>query len=226
MRRPPGRYRRGVDKPSLSDRARRLDPIVWDTLLALALAAVSVIGGVMAAHASPDAVRHDLGVAPYVLVVLGCAPLALRRRWPLAVLIAVSIASIASASLDHSQDLVFALVIASYTAAASVHREHFVRIVAPVAVTASVAGSVISDPQTNWVEVLVAATFSATSPDDQRASKVTSTDSSGLRSSWRAERRSAKRSALVSSPSRERGHSRLASTGFSTAPNNASCAPK
>ncbi len=35
------------------------------------------------------------------------------------------------------------------------------------------------------------------SPDDQRVSNVTSTDSSVVRSSWRAERRSASRSALV-----------------------------
>jgi signal transduction histidine kinase len=80
------------------------------------------------------------------------------------VLIAVSIASIVSASLDHSQDLVFALVIASYTAAAYVYRERFVRVVVPVAVTASVAGTVIADPQTNWVEALVAATFSTGLP--------------------------------------------------------------
>ncbi len=164
MRRPSERYRRGVDTPTLGDRARRVDPLVWDSLLAAALAAISVIGGIIAANASPDAARHDLGVAPYVLVVLGCAPLAVRRRWPLAVLIAVSVASIASASIDHSQDLVFALVVASYTAAAYVGRERFVRIVAPVAVTASVAGVVVADPQTNWVEVLVAVTFSTGLP--------------------------------------------------------------
>ena len=164
MQPPSERYRRGVDKPTLGDRARRVDPLVWDSLLAAALAAISVIGGITAANASPDAARHDLGLAPYVLVVLGCAPLAVRRRWPLAVLIAVSIASIASASLDHSQDLVFALVIASYTAAAYVDRERFVRVVVPVAVTASIAGAVIADPQTNWVEALVAATFSTGLP--------------------------------------------------------------
>ena len=89
---------------------------------------------------------------------------AVRRRWPIGVLIAVSLASVASASINHSQDLAFALVVASYTAAAYVDRKRFVRITGPIAVGAAVAGTVIADPHTNWVEVLVAATFSTGLP--------------------------------------------------------------
>ena len=53
-----------------------------------------------------------------------------------------------------------------------------------------------------------------TSREGQRESlKVTSTDSSGLRSSWRADRHSARRSALVGSPARERGQRRRSAPG-------------
>jgi len=162
--RPPESYRRGVDGPTLGDRARRIDPLVWDTLLAVVLAAFSVIGGIIAANGSSDPARQGLGTAPFVLVALGCAPLVVRRRWPIGVLIAVSLASVASASIDHSQDLAFALVVASYTAAAYVDRKRFVRISAPIAIAAAVAGTVLADPHTNWVEVLVAATFSTGLP--------------------------------------------------------------
>jgi len=162
--RPSGSYRRGVDGTTLGDRARRIDPLVWDTLLAVGLAAVSVIGGIIAANGSTDAARQSLGTAPFVLVALGCGPLVVRRRWPIAVLVAVSAASIASASIDHSQDLAFALVVASYTAAAYVDRERFVRFSAPIAVAAAVVGTVVADPHTNWVEVVVDATFSTGLP--------------------------------------------------------------
>ena len=50
--RPSESYRRSVDGPTLGDRARRIDPLVWDTLLAVALAALSVIGGIIAAGRS------------------------------------------------------------------------------------------------------------------------------------------------------------------------------
>ena len=153
-----------MDGPTFGDRARRIDPLVWDTLLAVGLAAVSVIGGIIAANGSSDPARQGLGTAPFVLVALGCAPLVVRRRWPIAVLVAVSLTSIASAWVDHSQDLAFALVVAAYTAAAYVDRERFVRISVPVAVGAAVAGTVIADPHTNWVEVLVAATFTTGLP--------------------------------------------------------------
>jgi signal transduction histidine kinase len=162
--RPSESYRRSVDGPTLGNRARRIDPLVWDTLLAVALAALSVIGGIIAANGSSDPARQGLGTAPFVLVALGCAPLVVRRRWPIGVLIAVSLTSVASASIDHSQDLAFALVVASYTAAAYVDRERFVRITVPIAVGAAVAGTVIADPNTNWVEVLVATTFSTGLP--------------------------------------------------------------
>ena len=74
------------------ERLRRVDPLVWDTLLAVAVLLVS-IGGAMAARHAPQA-RAPLGAADSLLLVLGCVPLVIRRRRPLAVLVTVLAAAV------------------------------------------------------------------------------------------------------------------------------------
>ena len=161
-RSPPG-YRRGVDTPTRWDRLRRVDPLIWDSLLAALIFVLSVLGATFgngpggAARAAPEP-------DTYVLLVLGCAPLAFRRRRPVTVLVLVGAATAALAALEPGADLALSLVVASFTAAAHVDRERFQRAVVPIAVVAAVASLLLAYPDTNWVEVLVGTTFSAGLP--------------------------------------------------------------
>ena len=102
-------YRRHVDGPTFWERLRRVDPLIWDSLLAAAIAIGSVIGAVIGEHASTDPARGPVGPEAYVLLVGGSAALAVRRRWPIAVLVVVSGASIALASVNGAFDLHFFL---------------------------------------------------------------------------------------------------------------------
>jgi signal transduction histidine kinase len=99
-----------------------------------------------------------------VLLVLGCVPLAFRRRRPVTVLTLVGAATAALAAQETGADLALSLVVASFTAAAHVDRERFQRVVVPIAVVAAVASLLLAYPDTNWVEVLVGTTFSAGLP--------------------------------------------------------------
>jgi signal transduction histidine kinase len=99
-----------------------------------------------------------------VLLVGGSAALAVRRRWPIAVLVVVSVASIALASVNGAFDLVFPVVLATYTAAAHVDRERFIRLSLPISVVGTISALVVAYPDPNWVEVMISATFAAGLP--------------------------------------------------------------
>jgi signal transduction histidine kinase len=157
-------YRRGVDGPTFWERLRRVNPLIWDSLLAAAVAGLSILGATLGDQASQDPARGPLTAVSYALLVLGSAPLALRRRWPIAVLATVGACSIALSSVDHAFDLTFAVVIASYTAAAHVDRDRFVRLTVPISLVAAAASLVLAYAGTNWVEVLIGATFSVGLP--------------------------------------------------------------
>ena len=153
-----------MDRPTLWERLRRVDPLIWDSLLAVAVAAFSILGAVMGGNAAPDPARGSLTASSYTLLVLGCAPLAVRRRWPIAVLVAVGGCSVVLSSVDHAFDLTFALVLASYTAAAHVDRERFSRLTVPISIGSAVVSLVLAYAGTNWVEVLIGVTFSVGLP--------------------------------------------------------------
>jgi signal transduction histidine kinase len=157
-------YRRGVERITFWERLRRVDPLIWDSLLAAAIAIGSVVGAVVGEHASGDPARGPVGPQAYLLLVGGSAVLAVRRRWPIAVLVAVSGASIALAFVNGAFDLVFPVALATYTAAAHVDRERFVRLSLPISIVGTVAALVVAYPGTNWVEVLISATFAAGLP--------------------------------------------------------------
>jgi signal transduction histidine kinase len=157
-------YRRGVERITFWERLRRVDPLIWDSLLAAAIAIGSVVGAVIGEHASDDPARGPVGPEAYLLLVGGSAVLAVRRRWPIAVLVAVSGASIALAFVNGAFDLVFPVVLATYTAAAHVDRERFVRLSLPISIVGTVTALVVAYPGTNWVEVLISATFAAILP--------------------------------------------------------------
>ena len=156
-------YRRGVDTPTRWDRLRRVDPLIWDSLLAALIFVLSVLGATFG-NGPGGAGRAALGPDTYVLLVLGCTPLAFRRRRPVTVLVLVGAATAALAALEPGADLALSLVVVSFTAAAHVDRERFQRAVVPIALVAAVASLLLAYPDTNWVEVLVGTTFSAGLP--------------------------------------------------------------
>ena len=156
-------YRSPVERPTPWERLRRVDPLVWDSLLAAAVLIVS-IGGATAARQSSSPSRPPLGVEAYLLLVLGCVPLVARRRRPLVTLVAVLAAAVALSWVAEGFDLGLAAAVAVYSAAAHLTRDRFARIAAPTSVVAVVACQALGYPGTNWVEVAIAATFSAGLP--------------------------------------------------------------
>jgi signal transduction histidine kinase len=98
-------------------RIRRLDaqrPWVLDAVLA-----VVIFVAAAASAATPAAQYRDPDAIVYVLIALSAAPYALRRRWPLAVLVLASIPVLALLALGYSSAVIgAALFLAAYTVAA------------------------------------------------------------------------------------------------------------
>jgi signal transduction histidine kinase len=156
-------YRSPVERPTPWERLRRVDPLVWDSLLAAAVLAVSIGGAMAARHASPPS-RPPLGAEGYLLLVLGCVALVVRRRRPLVTLVAVLPAAVALSWVAEGFDLGIAVAIAVYSAAAHLPRDRFARLAAPPSVVAVVTCQILGYPGSNWVEVAIAATFTAGLP--------------------------------------------------------------
>jgi len=134
------------------DRARRVDPRIWDALLAVAIVAVSVVGFALR-EPPPNEPPPALG---YALVIVAAGSLAWRRRFPLIVLVIVAAAASIGSLLGHWPEFVLVLWIAVYSAAANTERDSLTRVLAPVAVITSVAIGLgeRGDRGLNWVDVL------------------------------------------------------------------------
>ena len=150
LRPPPGTVR-PVDG-GWWERLRRVDPRIWDALLALGV----VVGGVLAfalRQQRPDEPPAALGFA---LVVVAGSSLAWRRRAPLTVATIVSAAVATASLLGYWPEFVALLWIAVYSAAAYTERDRLVRVLLPVALLTSVAISIGErwDRGLNWVEIL------------------------------------------------------------------------
>jgi signal transduction histidine kinase len=134
------------------DRLRRIDPRIWDALLALGVVAVGLLAFALRDQ-RPDEPPAALGFA---LVVVAGGSLAWRRRAPLTVATIVSAAVATGSLLGYWPEFVAMLWIAVYSAAAYTERDRLVRVLLPVAVLTSVAISVGErwDRGLNWVEIL------------------------------------------------------------------------
>jgi signal transduction histidine kinase len=134
------------------DRLRRVDPRIWDVLLALGMVVVGVLAFALRDQ-RPDEPPAALGFA---LVVVAGSSLAWRRRAPLTVWTIVSAAVATASLLGYWPEFVAMLWIAVYSAAAFTERDRLVRVLVPVAVLTSVAISIGErwDRGLNWVEVL------------------------------------------------------------------------
>lgn len=134
------------------DRLRRVDPRIWDALLALGVVAVGVLAFALRDQ-RPDEPPPAFGFA---LVVVAGSSLAWRRRAPLTVATIVSAAVATASLLGYWPEFVAMLWIAVYSAAAYTERARLLRILLPVALLTSVAISVGErwDRGLNWIEIL------------------------------------------------------------------------
>jgi signal transduction histidine kinase len=142
-----------VVTPTIWERVRRVNPLVWDSLLAAACLVPIVLAGLV--HPA-ESTATPLAVA---LVFAAYAPLALRRRAPLAVLAVVAAATIAYAAVGDGLTTQLALAIAAYTAAAHLPRRTVAIWVTPIAVVAALAIALDQQAHRNWVEVLINISF-------------------------------------------------------------------
>ncbi len=135
-----------------SDRLRRVDPRIWDALLALGVVAVGLLAFALREH-RPDEPPVALGFA---MVAVSGASLAWRRRAPLTVATIVSAVVATASLLGYWPEFAAMLWIAVYSAAAYTERDRLIRVLLPVAVLTSVAISVGErwDRGLNWVDVL------------------------------------------------------------------------
>jgi signal transduction histidine kinase len=138
-----------------TDRLRRVDRRIWDTLLAIVVLSAGIGGYLLQVGGARDADADALGAA---LVVSASVPIAWRRRAPLVVAGIVGASAAAYSFLDHQPALILPLVIALYTAAAYRERDRLVPILLPVAVVTAIAMNAadgeIGRQGYNWVEIL------------------------------------------------------------------------
>ena len=132
------------------DRLRRVDPRIWDALLAGGMLAAVVLEFALSprpatAH-GPDAVRLVLGS----IVAIS---LAWRRRAPLVVAVVVVIGDSALSALGYDPVTGFAVVVALYTAAAYRPRRRLVSVLVPLALVAIASLTV---QEANWADGLLA----------------------------------------------------------------------
>ena len=134
------------------DRLRRVDPRIWDTLLALGVVVVGVVAYALR-EPLPDEPPAALGFA---LAIVAGTSLAWRRRAPLLVATIASAAVATASLLGYWSEFVLLLWIAVYSAAAYSERDRLIRILLPVALLTWVAISIGErwERGLNWVEVL------------------------------------------------------------------------
>jgi signal transduction histidine kinase len=138
------------------ERLRRVNPLVWDSLLAALVA--TILG---TSVSSQDGVP---GLAALALVLVASAPLALRRRAPIPVLAVVSGATIVLALVGNGGASDTALALAGYTVAAHEPWRRVATFGIPLAVVGAFASQLASQEHRNWIEVVVGLTFAVGLP--------------------------------------------------------------
>lgn len=128
------------------DRIRRVNPLIWDSLLAVLVA--SIVAGSMA---SQNGVH---GLLAWILVLAACAPLAVRRRAPLPVLVGVAAVVVVLAFLGNGTAADVALALAVYTVAAHEPWQRVATFGLPIATLAAAVSEVAAQKHGNWAEVV------------------------------------------------------------------------
>jgi signal transduction histidine kinase len=124
-----------VEGLTLWEWLRRVNPLIWDGLLAVLVFLVNLAGALAVNQSGPRGrVEIGFGAGAILLLALASAPLVWRRRAPLATLVVVAVVTATYVVLRHPYDFLFALPIAAYTAAANRDRRVVLTTVLPVAV--------------------------------------------------------------------------------------------
>jgi signal transduction histidine kinase len=134
------------------DRLRRVNPLIWDSLLALL-----VLGIIAGTVASQRGGVH--GPPAWVLAVACSAPLVVRRRAPIPVLAVVGAVVVVFALLGNGAAGDTALALAAYTVAAHEPWRRVAVYALPIAIVAELVSQIAAQTHGNWLEVLVGATF-------------------------------------------------------------------
>ncbi len=134
------------------DRLRRVDPRIWDSLLALGM----VAGGLLVFAVRKERPDEPPAAFGYALVVVAGTSLAWRRRAPLTVATIVCAAVATGSLLGYWPEFVVLLWVAVYSAAAYCERDRLLRVLLPVALLTSVAIIVgeRSERGLGWVGIL------------------------------------------------------------------------
>jgi len=127
------------------ERLRRVDPRIWDALLAAAMVALAVVGFALR-EPGPN---EPPAIYGYSLIVVAGASLAWRRRAPLVVLVIVGACVSAAALAGYWTETEFLAWIALYTAAAYRDRRSLLPVLVPVVLVAGVATGVGESWRTN-----------------------------------------------------------------------------
>jgi signal transduction histidine kinase len=145
-----------VNQPTWWEHVRRVNPLVWDGLLA------AVVLSITAASVAGD--NGADGAIAWVLIGLLCVPLAFRRRAPLIVLGIVSGASVAFAIGGDGASPELALALAIYTVAAHRPWRRVATVGLPAGLAAGLASQIAMQRHGNWIEVLIGLTFAVGLP--------------------------------------------------------------
>jgi signal transduction histidine kinase len=169
-----------VERVTAWERLRRVNPYVWEALLAVAVFLISVLAG-SSLFSSPEGLEirffgggesvHDRSsiffsnrgvsvhfgddVGALLLIAAACAPLVWRRRVPLGSLFVTAIATAAFPLLGYPEGLTaFALMVAGYTAAAHRERAPVFAVALPIALSATLAIMLVSSGTRGRLESL------------------------------------------------------------------------
>jgi signal transduction histidine kinase len=173
-----------VERLTLWERLRLVNPYVWDGLLAVAVFLGSVLAGSSfftseqgleirffgggGGHEPPSILISEEGIQahlggtqwPLVLIAAACAPLVWRRRAPIGVLVAAAIAASAYPLLGYVDGLTgFALAVATYTAAAHRDRGLVLAAALPISLAAALVILLVNSDPRGPVELLVSLIF-------------------------------------------------------------------
>jgi signal transduction histidine kinase len=172
-----------VERLTLWERIRRVNPYLWDSLLAIAVFLGSVLAGSSwfsseqgleirffggGGHEPPSILISEGGIDahlgdtqwPLVLIAAACAPLVWRRRAPIGTLVVTAIAASAYQLLGYEDGLAgFALAVAAYSAAAHRDRGLVLAAALPISLAAALVILLVNSDPRGPLELLVSLVF-------------------------------------------------------------------
>jgi signal transduction histidine kinase len=158
-----------VERLTYRERLRRVNPLVADALLALAVFTISILGGssfnITALGGEGFHYRFNGPWQSALLVAAACLPLVWRRRAPVAALAAAAAVAVAYELLDYQDGLPgIAAAVAAYSAAAHTNRRVVLTKVLPLTLLAPSAIVLHSEAGRGRNEILLILIFEVLLP--------------------------------------------------------------